>query len=326
MILIAASLSGCSALSTVEPDTTGSLSAPVRPVAWTRSADALAPIPPEPVAEQAPRAETATLAPRGRAYLFRGVAGLLYSRGMDGLAERINRAGLTASVDSYLVWRAVAEEAIRDYRRAPVPIALIGHSAGGDAALAFAEVLDAADIPVNLLVTYDPTRIADRVPPNVERYINIYQSRSVMGGGDVASGRGFHGHYASVDLTDHSEIEHINIEKAGRIQEQLVAKIGQLAATPATGAAEAVPIHYTVPAHAAIELWDSGMVVTGQAGDTLQKLAATYRVPVWALAQINRMSEHDTLGAGARIIVPRNIAPSTAATAVPVMSYAPAAR
>src|SRR5947208_1256334 len=28
-------------------------------------------------------------APRGRAYLFRGVAGLIYSRGMDSLADRI---------------------------------------------------------------------------------------------------------------------------------------------------------------------------------------------------------------------------------------------
>ena len=40
----------------------------------------------------------ATLEPHGRAYLFRGVAGLLYSRGMDSLAERIQQAGIPASV------------------------------------------------------------------------------------------------------------------------------------------------------------------------------------------------------------------------------------
>ena len=261
--------------------------------------------------------------PRGRAYLFRGVAGLIYSTGIDKLADRINHAGLTASVDTYLVWPGVAAEAIREYRRNPFPIVLIGHSLGGDAAVAFAETLHNADIPVSLLVTYDPTRIADAVPPNVERYINIYQSWNVMGGGDVVGGRGFHGHYASINLADHGEIIHINIEKADRIQEQLVAKIVQLTRTPTVGQGEVVPIRYAVPARAPIELWDSGVPVTAQTGDTLQSLAATHHVPLWALAQINRLPEQATLTGGERIIVPRNLAPGGGTSA---LSYAPAAR
>jgi hypothetical protein len=52
-------------------------------------------------------------------------------------------------------------------------------------------------------------------------------------------------------------------------------------------------------------------------------LAAAYRVPVWALAQINRMPEQATLTGGERIIVPRNLSP-TGATAA--LSYAPANR
>ena len=120
------------------------------------------------------------------------------------------------------MWRPVADEAIRDYRRDPQPITLIGHSMGGDSALDFAEMLNQAGIPVSLLVTYDPTRIADDVPPNVERYINIYQSSNFMGGGNVVQGSRFHGHYASYNLKNHTEIIHINIEKADRIQEQLV--------------------------------------------------------------------------------------------------------
>ncbi len=285
------------------------------------SGDAVTPLGPPPAA-----AAKVAIEPRGRAYLFRGVAGLIYSRGMDKLAERINRAGVTASVDTYLMWRPVAEAAIRDYRRDPAPIILIGHSAGGDSAVAFAEVLNAAGIPVSLLVTYDPTRIADNVPPNVERYINLYQSRSIMGGGDVVAGRGFHGHYASVNLTDHGEIVHINIEKADRVQEQLVAKIVRLAATPAAGEGEAVPIRYVVPAHAAIDLWDTGMPVTAQAGDTLQTLSATYHVPVWALAQINNISEHAPITVGQRIIVPRNLVPVAAPATTALSAYAPPAR
>ena len=143
---------------------------------------------------------------------------------------------------------------------------------GGDSALAFAETLNAENIPVSLLVTYDPSRIADDVPPNVERYINIFQSSNFMGGGNVVQGQRFHGHYASFNLKDHTEIIHINIEKADRIQEQLVAKVKELAATPATAEGEAVPLRLEVPADAAIELWDSGLPVAAHAGDTLKTI------------------------------------------------------
>jgi len=146
-------------------------------------------------------AQQVTIQPRGRAYLFRGFIGVL-DWGMDELAQRINGNGVTATVNSYLVWRGVADRAVSDYRSDPEPIAIIGHSLGGDAAVAFAERLAAVGIPVNLLVTYDPTRFADNLPPNVERYINLYRSHSVLGSGDVVQGRDFHGHYASFDLKD----------------------------------------------------------------------------------------------------------------------------
>lgn len=247
--------------------------------------------------------------PRGRAYLFRGVAGLIYSRGMDKLTDRIKRTGITASVDTYLAWQGVAQQAIRDYRRDPAPIVLIGHSMGGDSVLDFAETLNEADIPVSLLVTYDPSRIASNVPPNVERYINIFQSSNIMGGGNVMQGTRFHGHYASYNLKDHAEIVHVNIEKAERIQEQLVTKIAQLAQTPADADGEAVPIHLEVPADAAVELWDSGLPVQAHAGDTLKTLAATHRVPLWALEQINSLSGRAPLDDGQRIVIPRHLLP-----------------
>jgi hypothetical protein len=195
---------------------------------------------------------------------------------------------------------------------------------GGDRVLDFAEMLNQAGIPVSLLVTYDPTRIADDVPPNVERYINIYQSSNFMGGGNVVQGSRFHGDYASYNLKDHAEIIHINIEKADRIQEQLVAKIAQLAQTPADAQGEAVPIHLEVPADAAIELWDSGLPVTAHAGDTLKTAAATYHVPLWALTQINSMPEREPLSEGQRIVVPRHLVPMQMPSTV--TSYAPAGR
>jgi fermentation-respiration switch protein FrsA (DUF1100 family) len=248
--------------------------------------------------------------PRGRAYLFRGVAGLIYSRGMDSLTDRIRHAGVAASVQTYLLWRAAADRAIHDYRRDPAPIVLIGHSMGGDSALAFAQRLNSENIPVSLLVTYDPTRIADDVPPNVERYINIFQSSNIMGGGNVVQTSRFHGHYASFNLKDHGEIVHINIEKAEGIQEQLVRKIAELSATPATPVqGEAVPLHLEVPADAAVELWDSGLPVQAHAGDTLKSLAATYHVPLWSLAELNAISVRAPLSEGQRVIIPRHLAP-----------------
>ncbi len=160
--------------------------------------------------------------------------------------------------------------------------------------------------------------------PNVERYLNIYQSVSVMGGGDIVSDRGFRGHYTSINLSEHGEIIHINIEKADSIQDQLVSKIRALAATPARLEDEVVPLRVVVPATASIELWDSAMPVLAHAGDTLQTLASRYHVPVWALAQLNQIPEDKALTEGDRVVVPRYLAPLGAPS--PVSSYGPTGR
>ena len=93
-------------------------------------------------------------------------------------------------------------------------------------------------------------------------------------------GRRFHGHYASFNLKDHREIVHINIEKAADIQEQLVTKIAELAATPAD-VGEAVPVRLDVPATAAAELWDSGLPVAAHGRDTPRNVGGKLsRTPV----------------------------------------------
>jgi hypothetical protein len=263
--------------------------------------------------------------PHGRVYLFRGFGGLVFARGMDQLAERIERAGITTNVNEAVMCHAIAEQAIREYHEKAVPITAIGHSVGAACALGFAEMLDAEKVPVSLLVTTDPARIAQDVPPNVERYINIFQSNSILGGGDVVPAQGFQGHYASFDLAEHKEITHLNIEKAEFIHEQLVSKIVQLAATPAKSDSEAVPIRYVVPADATIELWDSGMPVFAQPGDTLQTLATLYHVPLWSLTQMNRVSDAAVLAPGQRVIVPRHLLP-LAASANGTVSGQPSAK
>lgn len=288
--------------------------------------DAFDPAAAEPIAPaERPAAPTPT-EQRARVYLFRGFAGMVFARGMDALAERIEQAGFTASVNEAVMCPIIAKEVIRDYRANPAPIVAIGHSVGSACALALAEMLNAENIPVSLLVTTDPARIAHDVPLNVERYINIFQSNSVLGGHDVIPTKGFQGHYASYDLVEHTDLTHLNIEKSESIHEQVVAKIQQLAATPAKAEGEAVPIRYTVPADAAIELWDSGTPVFAHRGDTLQTLAALYRVPLWSLTQINRVSDNAPLAPDQRVTIPRHLVPLAAPNNGAVSSQPPPKR
>ena len=252
----------------------------------------------------------------GRAYLFRGALGPIFSRGMDRLTERIQQAGITASVNEFTICRLVAATAIREYRQDPAPIILIGHSMGGLCALTFAEILQAEDIPVSLVVTIDPAKVSPTVPLNVERYINIFLSNSVLGGGDVVPTQGYQGHYVSFDLSKHDEVSHINIDKMDSVHEQLVAKIVQLATIPAKAEAEAVQLRYVVPADTAIELWDSGMPVVARPGETLETIAASHHVPLWSLTQVNQTWDNVPLVPGQRVIVPRHLVPLASVAAV----------
>ena len=272
-------------------------------------AEEAAPVAPPPAAKQ-PAIEQ-----HGRAYLFRGALGPIFSRGIDRLTERIEQAGITASVNEFTICRVIAAMAIREYRQDPAPIILIGHSMGGFCALKFAEILQAEDIPVSLVVTIDPAHVSPTVPLNVERYINIFLSDGVLGGGDVVPTQGYQGQYASFDLSKHEEVTHINIEKMDSVHEQLVSKIVQLATTPAKEG-EAVPLRYVVPPDTAIELWDSGMPVLARSGETLQTIAAFHHVPLWSLTQINQTSDSVPLVRGQRVIVPRHLAPLATVSAV----------
>jgi thioesterase domain-containing protein len=238
---------------------------------------------------------------RGRAYLFYGLIPQI-DWGMDELAQRINRSGIAAGNYSHASWRGVADQAISDYRRDPKPVAVVGHSIGGNSAVEFAQALGAAHVPVSLLITYDPNRGGDTIPANVHRYINLYQSSNILGGGDLPPGPGFHGHYASYNLKDRSEIIHVNLDKFSRIQELLAAKVRSMGAG---GEGEAVPLRIVFAAAGPIELWDSGAAVSAHGGETLQALAANYHVPAWAVAQINRKSESAALSEGERIVIPR---------------------
>jgi LysM domain len=265
-----------------------------------------------------PSTEPSTDVSRARVYLFRGALGLIFSRGMDKLAARIERTGVTVNVYEFTLCGLIASTAIEEYKRDPFPIILMGHSMGGRCALEFSEKLKDEDIPVSLVVTIDPAHLSPSVPTNVARFINIFLSRDMLGGGDIKPVAGFPGHYASYDLEEHGEL-HINIDKMEAIHQQLAAKVLDVAAVPAKSEGETLPLRYVVPAKADVELWDSGMAIAARSGDTLQSLAMQYRLPLWALTQLNKPSDNTPLVAGQRIVIPRHLA-APAVVPAPVSS------
>jgi pimeloyl-ACP methyl ester carboxylesterase len=260
-----------------------------------------------------PSAEPPPDPSRTHVYLFRGALGLIFSRGMDDIARRIERIGASASVYEFTLCGLITSTAIDEYKRNPFTIILMGHSMGGRCALEFAEKLKDEGIPVSLVATIDPAHLSPRVPTNVARFINIYLSKDWLGGGDVKAVDGFKGHYASYDLQQHGEL-HINIDKVDDIHQQLAAKVAEIVLASAKSAGEILPLHYAVPAKADLELWDSGTAIAARAGDTLQTLAAQYQLPLWSLVQANRLPDNMPLGAGQRVVVPRHVVVSAIAS------------
>jgi hypothetical protein len=163
-------------------------------------------------------------------------------------------------------------------------------------------------------VTIDPVRGSPKVPLNVDRFINIFLSDSVLGGGDVVAEQGYRGHYASFDLKEHPEITHINIDKMDSIHDQLVTAVARLATRPVQTNGAALPLRFIVPPEAPVELWDSGTPQLARSGDTLQKLATLNHVPLWSLIQANQLPDSVPLTAGQRVIVPRRLVPLVATT------------
>jgi thioesterase domain-containing protein len=260
----------------------------------------------------------------GHVYLLRGLVGDIYSLGLDQLADRITRRGVAATVRGVSQYSTVADEIIRKHRAGEDrgPIMLIGHSTGGDLIIAIAARLKAAGIPVALAFGFDPTRISDDVPSNVELFINIYQRFNPIGGGEVTPARGFQGRLINVDLREHREIVHINLDKSQVIHDLVASKIVAVAAAASARAADPgrkkpaasapgevrpLVLKYIVPADQPIELWDSAIKVTVRSGETLETLVATYGAPAWLIQQVNHVNADRPIEPGRVLLIPRSL-------------------
>jgi hypothetical protein len=260
----------------------------------------------------------------GRVYVFRGDLGIFFSTGMDYLAAELNQRGLTAGVYNWGDWIALADDAIARYRANPdrTRILLAGHSRGGDGLIAMAWRLHSAHVPVALAVAFDPTRVVGKVPPNVERFINLYQSNNTLGGGAARPSRAFRGDYATVNLAEHGEMSHITIDKMLALHNAIIPKFIEAVSFGPPPRQAGVPIEYRVPAGAPIEVWDSGVEIRAVAEDRADSIADRYGVPTWVVSQLNRLPPEERIEAGRTLVVPRMVfAPATVSLAkAPVLS------
>ncbi len=242
-----------------------------------------------------------------RVYIFRGDLGIFFSTGMDLLAAELNQHGLTAGVYNWENWKALADDAIAYYRAHPgrARIMLAGHSRGGDGLIAMAWRLQSAHVPVALAVAVDATRVVGKVPPNVERFINLYQSNNMLGGGAAQPSRNFHGEYVTVNLADHIEMTHVTIDKMPALHQAIVPKFIEAARYRPPPPGQRIMLEYRVPAGAPIEVWDGGMQVAAGADDTADMVARRYGVPAWVVAQLNSVPADQRIGANRTLVVPR---------------------
>jgi hypothetical protein len=274
------------------------------------------------VTTSAPRAAAGSVP--GHVYLLRGLVGEVFSLGFYDLSARIKERGVEATVNSMYAPGNLAGEIIANYRRAPAPIVLIGHSSGADSAIAVAEYLKASNVPVTLMFGFDPTPIAGRVPDNVELFINLYQKTNLIGGGEMRGANGFRGRIVNVDLRDRREIIHITLDKSpvlhalvadkiavalrARMQSPAPARGRQARAGPAPIAyVTPLTMRYVVPPDVPIVLWDSAVRGALGADESVEGFAARMNAPAWAIVSINNLGPADPPAEGSTLLVPRSM-------------------
>jgi pimeloyl-ACP methyl ester carboxylesterase len=166
-------------------------------------------------------------------YLFRGFTGM-FSQGMDEIGGKLRRRGIPASVHAHIAWSSQAAEAIQAYKSGRTrTIVLIGHSMGGPSVINMAEELARAQVPVALIITFDPVGSL-AAPPNVRKLVNYYVSGGV--GVTVARAQGSRGSVVNTDLSS-AGLGHVSVQYSEQMQHKAVSDVLAAIAPPRAPAA-----------------------------------------------------------------------------------------
>jgi len=158
----------------------------------------------------------------GEVYLLRGLMDV-FSRGLDVMGAKINRAGVYALVNSYANWQEIADEIIARDRRGEVsyPVVIIGHSLGANDASKMATYLGKRGVKVSYVVGFDPTE-PGYVGANVGTVVNYYLPNGKNN--RMFKGSGFAGSVQNVSVTN-MDVTHTTIEKDASLQNRVIGKI-----------------------------------------------------------------------------------------------------
>jgi pimeloyl-ACP methyl ester carboxylesterase len=147
-------------------------------------------------------------------FLLKGLADV-FSAGMDTLAAKLAARGVHARVANHSTSDSLADAVIRRYQAGGRgPVVIIGHSLGADAAVEMAQRLNAARVPVALVVGFGATRTFD-IPPNVAHAVNYYQGYRGWRGARVAN----------INMDKAQGVNHFNIEKIDSLQNETVSRV-----------------------------------------------------------------------------------------------------
>jgi hypothetical protein len=155
----------------------------------------------------------------GEVYLMRGLMDI-FSRGMDEMAAKLNRAGVYAVSTSYTRWQELAQDIVRRDRAKQLsyPIIIMGHSLGANDASKLASYLGNRGVKVSYVVMFDPTE-PGYVGKNVGKVVNYYIPN---GDNRVYKGNGFTGTLQNVSVANREEITHTTIEKNRELQNRVI--------------------------------------------------------------------------------------------------------
>ena len=178
--------------------------------------------------------------PGAHVYLLRGFANV-FSLGMDQIAAKLRQQGIHATVDNYLAWPSLAEQAAAEYKSGRTrAIILVGHSSGAIAVTEMAARLSQLGVPVKLAIGLDPTSRMTTTG-HVDRYINYYIAHGF--GDPVDRGQGFSGVLQNVDLEHMSNVSHFNIDKNNVLQSMVIRDILAAVSSGPTQARNACDLH-----------------------------------------------------------------------------------
>ena len=178
--------------------------------------------------------------PGAHVYLLRGFANV-FSLGMDQIAAKLRQQGIHATVDNYLAWPSLAEQAAAEYKSGLTrTIILVGHSSGATAVTEMAARLSQAGVPVKLAIGLDPTSRMTTTG-HIDRYINYYIANGF--GDPVDKGKDFSGVLQNVDLEHMADVGHFNIDKNSRLQGMVIRDILAAVSSGAPRAPSACDLH-----------------------------------------------------------------------------------